>query len=60
MHYVMTESSLSTILVHLYRSFENNWNTYKLLAHINPPDVKVREVSLASVSWSPAPTSCCV
>uniref|UniRef100_A0A673CS60 6-phosphofructokinase type A n=1 Tax=Sphaeramia orbicularis TaxID=375764 RepID=A0A673CS60_9TELE len=22
------------------RSFENNWNTYKLLAHINPPDVK--------------------
>lgn len=23
------------------RSFENNWNTYKLLAHINPPDVKV-------------------
>lgn len=25
------------------RSFENNWNTYKLLAHINPPDVKVRQ-----------------
>lgn len=24
------------------RSFENNWNTYKLLAHINPPDVKVK------------------
>uniref|UniRef100_A0A7N8XZS7 6-phosphofructokinase type A n=1 Tax=Mastacembelus armatus TaxID=205130 RepID=A0A7N8XZS7_9TELE len=23
-----------------YVSFENNWNTYKLLAHINPPDVK--------------------
>uniref|UniRef100_A0A8C5CXH4 ATP-dependent 6-phosphofructokinase n=1 Tax=Gadus morhua TaxID=8049 RepID=A0A8C5CXH4_GADMO len=22
------------------KSFENNWNTYKLLAHINPPDVK--------------------
>uniref|UniRef100_A0A7N6C2V4 ATP-dependent 6-phosphofructokinase n=1 Tax=Anabas testudineus TaxID=64144 RepID=A0A7N6C2V4_ANATE len=22
------------------RSFENNWNTYTLLAHINPPDVK--------------------
>lgn len=26
------------------RSFENNWNTYKLLAHINPPDVKVRTI----------------
>uniref|UniRef100_A0A669CBE2 ATP-dependent 6-phosphofructokinase n=1 Tax=Oreochromis niloticus TaxID=8128 RepID=A0A669CBE2_ORENI len=22
------------------KSFENNWNTYKLLAHINPPDAK--------------------
>uniref|UniRef100_A0A8D0AEE9 ATP-dependent 6-phosphofructokinase n=1 Tax=Sander lucioperca TaxID=283035 RepID=A0A8D0AEE9_SANLU len=22
------------------KSFQNNWNTYKLLAHINPPDVK--------------------
>ncbi|XP_014909095.1 ATP-dependent 6-phosphofructokinase, muscle type-like [Poecilia latipinna] len=22
------------------KSFANNWNTYKLLAHINPPDVK--------------------
>ncbi|KAF3860384.1 hypothetical protein F7725_000639 [Dissostichus mawsoni] len=22
------------------KSFENNWKTYKLLAHINPPDVK--------------------
>ncbi|XP_030280133.1 ATP-dependent 6-phosphofructokinase, muscle type-like [Sparus aurata] len=22
------------------KSFENNWNTYKMLAHINPPDVK--------------------
>ncbi|XP_035761477.1 ATP-dependent 6-phosphofructokinase, muscle type-like [Neolamprologus brichardi] len=22
------------------KSFENNWNTYKLLAHINPPDTK--------------------
>merc|ERR1711970_168639 len=22
------------------KSFENNWNTYKLLAHLNPPDVK--------------------
>ncbi|KAK2897695.1 hypothetical protein Q8A73_014075 [Channa argus] len=22
------------------KSFENNWNTYKLLAHINPPDIK--------------------
>ncbi|XP_034028197.1 ATP-dependent 6-phosphofructokinase, muscle type-like [Thalassophryne amazonica] len=22
------------------KSFENNWNTYKLLAHINPPEVK--------------------
>uniref|UniRef100_A0A8C4FEY7 ATP-dependent 6-phosphofructokinase n=1 Tax=Dicentrarchus labrax TaxID=13489 RepID=A0A8C4FEY7_DICLA len=22
------------------KSFENNWNTYKQLAHINPPDVK--------------------
>uniref|UniRef100_A0A7N6A914 6-phosphofructokinase n=1 Tax=Anabas testudineus TaxID=64144 RepID=A0A7N6A914_ANATE len=22
------------------KSFENNWNTYTLLAHINPPDVK--------------------
>uniref|UniRef100_A0A8C6Q0I9 6-phosphofructokinase n=1 Tax=Nothobranchius furzeri TaxID=105023 RepID=A0A8C6Q0I9_NOTFU len=22
------------------KSFENNWNSYKLLAHINPPDVK--------------------
>ncbi|XP_076028165.1 ATP-dependent 6-phosphofructokinase, muscle type-like isoform X4 [Genypterus blacodes] len=22
------------------KSFENNWHTYKLLAHINPPDVK--------------------
>uniref|UniRef100_A0A671YGU9 6-phosphofructokinase n=1 Tax=Sparus aurata TaxID=8175 RepID=A0A671YGU9_SPAAU len=24
----------------LVGSFENNWNTYKMLAHINPPDVK--------------------
>uniref|UniRef100_A0A7N8XCC3 6-phosphofructokinase n=1 Tax=Mastacembelus armatus TaxID=205130 RepID=A0A7N8XCC3_9TELE len=23
------------------RSFENNWNTYKLLAHINPPDSNI-------------------
>nr|XP_046222144.1 phosphofructokinase, muscle a isoform X1 [Oncorhynchus gorbuscha] len=22
------------------KSFENNWNTYKMLAHINPPDTK--------------------
>ncbi|KAJ8369948.1 hypothetical protein SKAU_G00099760 [Synaphobranchus kaupii] len=22
------------------KSFENNWNTYKLLAHVHPPDVK--------------------
>ncbi|XP_061112958.1 ATP-dependent 6-phosphofructokinase, muscle type-like [Conger conger] len=22
------------------KSFENNWNTYKLLAHVRPPDVK--------------------
>lgn len=24
------------------RSFENNWNTYKLLAHVRVPDTKVR------------------
>lgn len=29
------------------RSFENNWNTYKLLAHINPPDTKVRTIHSA-------------
>uniref|UniRef100_A0A8C4FA47 6-phosphofructokinase n=1 Tax=Dicentrarchus labrax TaxID=13489 RepID=A0A8C4FA47_DICLA len=28
------------ILSMMCRSFENNWNTYKQLAHINPPDVK--------------------
>lgn len=28
------------------RSFENNWNTYKLLAHINPPDTKVSDLHL--------------
>lgn len=24
------------------RSFENNWNTYKMLAHVRPPETKVR------------------
>uniref|UniRef100_A0A8C5N1M3 ATP-dependent 6-phosphofructokinase n=1 Tax=Gouania willdenowi TaxID=441366 RepID=A0A8C5N1M3_GOUWI len=24
------------------KSFENNWNTYKMLAHVHPPDTKVR------------------
>lgn len=23
------------------RSFQNNWNTYKMLAHLSPPEVKV-------------------
>lgn len=26
----------------MFRSFENNWNTYKLLAHVHIPEVKVR------------------
>uniref|UniRef100_A0A8C8JSC7 6-phosphofructokinase n=1 Tax=Oncorhynchus tshawytscha TaxID=74940 RepID=A0A8C8JSC7_ONCTS len=30
----------SLFLLALSRSFENNWNTYKMLAHINPPDTK--------------------
>uniref|UniRef100_A0A4W6CZB3 6-phosphofructokinase type A n=1 Tax=Lates calcarifer TaxID=8187 RepID=A0A4W6CZB3_LATCA len=29
-----------SVVFMICRSFENNWNTYKLLAHINPPDVK--------------------
>lgn len=33
-----------TLLYGVFRSFENNWNTYKLLAHINPPDVKVSDL----------------
>ncbi|PWA30890.1 hypothetical protein CCH79_00010731 [Gambusia affinis] len=35
------------------KSFENNWNTYKLLAHINPPDVKIEPISWNMVSgWT--------
>ena len=34
----------------VHRSFENNWNTYKLLAHINPPDTKV-SIFLFSASF---------
>lgn len=25
----------------IFRSFQNNWNVYKLLAHIRPPATKV-------------------
>nr|XP_019942225.1 PREDICTED: ATP-dependent 6-phosphofructokinase, muscle type-like [Paralichthys olivaceus] len=30
------------------KSFENNWNTYKMLAHLHPPDTKVRNCSCAT------------
>uniref|UniRef100_A0A673WXR2 6-phosphofructokinase type A n=1 Tax=Salmo trutta TaxID=8032 RepID=A0A673WXR2_SALTR len=37
----MTHSDVTSLfLLALSRSFENNWNTYKMLAHINPPDTK--------------------
>lgn len=40
----MTHSDVTSLfLLALSRSFENNWNTYKMLAHINPPDTKVRD-----------------
>lgn len=32
-----------THLLPLGRSFQNNWNVYKLLAHIRPPSTKVRQ-----------------
>uniref|UniRef100_A0A8C3QRY3 6-phosphofructokinase n=1 Tax=Cyanoderma ruficeps TaxID=181631 RepID=A0A8C3QRY3_9PASS len=35
------------------RSFQNNWNVYKLLAHIRPPATKVEEISWNAVgSWT--------
>uniref|UniRef100_A0A4W5P932 Phosphofructokinase, muscle a n=1 Tax=Hucho hucho TaxID=62062 RepID=A0A4W5P932_9TELE len=37
---VQVAANTSLFLLVLSRSFENNWNTYKMLAHINPPDSK--------------------
>ncbi|XP_047203323.1 phosphofructokinase, muscle b isoform X1 [Girardinichthys multiradiatus] len=29
------------------KSFENNWNTYKMLAHVQPPETKVRNYTFS-------------
>lgn len=39
----MTPGGSHTRLPPLCRSFQNNWNVYKLLAHIRPPSTKVRQ-----------------
>uniref|UniRef100_A0A8C7Q737 6-phosphofructokinase n=1 Tax=Oncorhynchus mykiss TaxID=8022 RepID=A0A8C7Q737_ONCMY len=37
------------------KSFQNNWNTYKMLAHVNPPEVKVApKIHPLSVLFSPS------
>lgn len=41
---IFSPSKKNSTLLLTCRSFENNWNTYKLLAHINPPDVKVKTI----------------
>lgn len=40
--------------ISVFRSFENNWNTYKLLAHVHIPEVKVRSIGpfLSHLYWS--------
>ncbi|CAB1330190.1 unnamed protein product, partial [Coregonus sp. 'balchen'] len=37
---VVSLSGNQAVRLPLMESFENNWNTYKMLAHINPPDTK--------------------
>lgn len=40
------------------RSFENNWNTYKMLAHVHPPDTKVRNYNCTYSGLIDSLTSC--